>query len=107
MQQELIHLNQLQLQNYDLVSLKAEVDKIDIAKLVPVAVDLSKLSDGVKDDVVKKPVYEKLVERINNSDTRGFVLKSTYSFIPQSQEKTQSGNLGRTSVISFVLRRLC
>ena len=62
--------------------MKAEVDKIDIAKLVPVAVDLSKLSDGAKDDVVKKAVYEKLVERINNSDTRGFVLKSTYSFIP-------------------------
>ena len=53
MQQELINLTQLQLQNYDLVSLKAEVDKIDIAKLVPVAVDLSKLSDGVKYDVGK------------------------------------------------------
>ena len=32
----------------DLVSLKAEVDKLDIAKVLPVLVDLSKLSDVVK-----------------------------------------------------------
>ena len=38
----------------NLVSLKTEVDKLDIDKLVPVSVDLSKLSDVVKDDVVKK-----------------------------------------------------
>ena len=38
----------------DLVSLKAEVDKLDIDKLVPVLVDLSKLSDVVKNDVFKK-----------------------------------------------------
>ena len=35
----------------NLVSLKTEVDKLDINKLVPVPVDLSKLSD-VKNDVV-------------------------------------------------------
>ena len=34
--------------------LKTEVDKLDIDKLVPVPVDLSKLSDVVKNDVVKK-----------------------------------------------------
>ena len=38
----------------DLVSLKAEVDKLDIDKLAPVPVDLSKLSDVVKNDVFKK-----------------------------------------------------
>ena len=37
-----------------LASLKTEVDKLDIDKLVPVPVDLSKLSDGVKNDVVEK-----------------------------------------------------
>ena len=31
----------------DLASLKAEIDKLDIDKLVPVPVDLSKLSDEV------------------------------------------------------------
>ena len=34
--------------------LKMKVDKFDVDKLVPVSVDLSKLSDAVKNDVVKK-----------------------------------------------------
>ena len=38
----------------NLATLKTEVDKLDIDKLVPVPVDLSKLSDFVKNDVVKK-----------------------------------------------------
>ena len=38
----------------NLASLKSEVDKLDIGKLVPVPVDLSKLSDVVKNDGVKK-----------------------------------------------------
>ena len=38
----------------NLASLKTEVDILDINKLVPVPVDLSKLSDVVKNDVVKK-----------------------------------------------------
>ena len=38
----------------NLTSLKTEVDKLDINKLVPVPVDLSKLSDVVKNDVAKK-----------------------------------------------------
>ena len=38
----------------NLANLKTEVDKLDIDKLVPVPVDLSKLSDAVKNDVVKK-----------------------------------------------------
>ena len=62
----------------DLVSLKAEVDKLDVDKLVPVLVDLSKLSDVVKNYVVKEAVYHKLVAKVNNIDTSGFVLKTTY-----------------------------
>ena len=38
----------------NLASLKTEVDKIYIDKLVPVLVDLSKLSDVVKNDVKKQ-----------------------------------------------------
>ena len=41
----------------NLASLKTEVDKLDIDKLVPVPVDLSKLSDAVKNNVGKKSVY--------------------------------------------------
>ena len=45
---------------------------------MPVPVDLSKLSDVVKNDVVKKAVYDKLVEKVNNIDTTRFVLKTRY-----------------------------
>ena len=38
----------------NLPNLKTEVDKLDIGKLAPVPVDLIKLSDVVKNDVVKK-----------------------------------------------------
>ena len=38
----------------NLADLKTEVDKLDIKKLAPVPADLSKLSDIVENDVVKK-----------------------------------------------------
>ena len=63
----------------DLASLKAEVDKLDIDKLIPVPVDLRKLSDLVKNDVNKKTAYDKLVAKENNIDTSGFVLKTKYN----------------------------
>ena len=44
----------------NLASLKTEVDKLDNDKLVPVPVDLSRLGDVVKNDVVKKAVYDQL-----------------------------------------------
>ena len=58
----------------NLASLKAEVDKLDIDKLAPVPVDL----DLVKNDVVKKTVYDKLVAKVNSIDTSIFVLKTKY-----------------------------
>ena len=62
----------------NLANLKTEVDKLDIDKLVPIPVDLSKLSDVVKNDVVKKTVYNKLVAKVDNIDTSDFVLKTKY-----------------------------
>ena len=62
----------------NLANLKTEVDKLDIDKLAPVPVDLSKLSDVVKNDVVKKVVYNKLVARVDNINTSGFFLKTKY-----------------------------
>ena len=54
------------------------VDKLAVDKLTPVSVDLSKLSNVVKDDVVKKTEFHKLVAKVNNIDIKGFVLKTTY-----------------------------
>ena len=62
----------------NLANLKTEVDKLDINKLVPVPTDLSKLSYVVKNDVVKKTVYDKLVAKKNAVDTSDFVLKTKY-----------------------------
>ena len=71
----------------NLANLKTEVDKLDINKLVPVPVDLSKLSDVVKNDVVKKTVYDKLVAKVNSIDTSGFVLKTKYDTDKSEIEK--------------------
>ena len=62
----------------DLACLKTEVHKLGINKLVPNPDDLSKLSDVVKNDVIKKTVYDKLVAKLDNIDTSGFVLKTKY-----------------------------
>ena len=70
-----------------MANLKTEVDKLDIAKLAPVPVDLSKLSDVVKYNVLKKTVYDKLVAKVNNIDTRGFVLKTKYDTDKSELEK--------------------
>ena len=40
----------------DLSSLKSKVAKLDVDKLLPASVDLSKLSDVVNNDVVKKDI---------------------------------------------------
>ena len=73
-------------------SLKTEVDKLDIDKLVPVPVDLGKLRDVLKNDVVKKGVYDRLVAKgnaipLNNIDTSDFVLKTKYSTDKSELEK--------------------
>ena len=71
----------------NLANLKTEADKLDIDKLLPVPVDLSKLSDAVKYDVVKKTVYDKLVAKVNNTDISGFVLKTNYNAEKTELEK--------------------
>ena len=71
----------------NLANLKTEVDKLDIDKLAPVPVDLSKLSDVVKNDVVKKTVYDKLVAKVNNIDNCDFVSKTSYNADKTELEK--------------------
>ena len=47
----------------NLSNLKTKVDKLDVDKLVPVSVDLCKLSNVVKNDVVKKDVYNAKIKK--------------------------------------------
>ena len=71
----------------DLVSLKADVDKLDIDKLIPVPANLSKLSNLVKNDVVKKTLYDKLITKVNKIDFRRFALETNCD--------TDKSNLGK------------
>ena len=48
------------------ISLKSKVDKLDVVKLEPVPVDLDKLSDVVKNNVVKKHVYNAKIKDIED-----------------------------------------
>ena len=71
----------------NLASLKIEVDKLDIDRLVPVPVDLSEFGNVVENDVIKKAVYDKLVEKVNHIDTSGFFLKTKYDIDKSELEK--------------------
>ena len=48
-------------------NLKNKVEKLDADKLVRVPVDLSKLSDVVRNDVVKKDVYNAKIKNVEDT----------------------------------------
>ena len=50
----------------NLSNLKSHRDKLDVDKLVPAPVHLSKLSGVVKTDVVKKDVYNAKIKNIGD-----------------------------------------
>ena len=58
-----------------------------------VPVDLNKLSDVVKNNVVKKNVYDKLVAKVNSINTSGFVLKTKYD-TDKSELENKIPNIG-------------
>ena len=60
-------------------NLKSKADKLNIDKLAPVRVDLSKLSNAVKNDVVKKDVYNAKIKNIEDKipDITNVATKST------------------------------
>ena len=90
----------------NLASLKIEVDKLDIDKLAPVFADLSKLSNVVKNDVVKKTVYDKLVAKVNNSNTSEFLLKTKYSTDKTELENKIPDTSGLVKKIIITLKLL-
>ena len=73
----------------NLTKLKAEIDKLDAEKLKTVSVYLSKLSNVV--NLWKICVYDKIVAKINNCDTSGFVLKTKHDTDKSNVEKNISG----------------
>ena len=63
----------------NLAALKTEVDKIDTDKLKTVPDDLAKLSNVVKNDVVKKTIYNTLKNKVDAIDTSGFVTRTKFT----------------------------
>ena len=63
----------------NLADLKTELDKLDIDKLAPVPVDLSKLSDAVKNDVITKTDYNAKIADIEGKipDVTNLATKTT------------------------------
>ena len=76
----------------NLANLKTEVDKLDIDKLVPVPVDLSKLSDVVKNDVVKKTDYNAKIAEMENKipDISNLATKTALNTIENEIPDTSS-----------------
>ena len=60
----------------NLASLKAEVDKLDIDKLVPVPNNLAELSKEVQEDFIKKIDFNDLKTEVDDIDTTMFVIKT-------------------------------
>ena len=78
----------------DLISYATKTDiknvtfvDVDIVKLTPAPNDLAKLSNVVKNDVVKKTVCDKLIAKVNNIDTTGFALQTKYNTDKSNLEK--------------------
>ena len=59
--------------------MKSEVDKLDVDKLLPAPVDLNKLSDVVKSNVVKKDIYNATIKNIEDKipDITNLATKTT------------------------------
>ena len=53
----------------DLVSLKSEIDKLVFGKFNTTPVNLSKLSDVVKNEVIKRTIHNELVKKVNAVQT--------------------------------------
>ena len=71
----------------DLACLKLDVDKLDIDKLKTTLVDLSKVSNVAKNDVVKKAEYDELVKKVNPIDTSDLIKKADYNTTAVEVEK--------------------
>ena len=84
---------------------KLKVGKLYIGKLETTPVDLSKLSNAIKNDVVKKTEYDELVKNIKaiqTTDTSNLVKKTDYN---TKINETEKKLLIMIMVISILLNK--
>ena len=84
--------------------MKRKVDKSDVDKLLPVPVDLSKLSDLVKNDVVKKDVYNAMKKNIEDeiTDITNLATKTTLN-AKISEVKGEIANITNLMLLTLSL----
>ena len=75
-----------------------KVDKLNLDKLVPVPVDLSKLSDVVKSDVVKRDVYNAKIQNVEDVTNGSLTAKIN----EVKGEIPNATNLGTTAALTAV-----
>ena len=91
--------------------MKSKVDKWDVDKLLPVHADLSRLSDVVKNDLVKKDdVYNAKIKNIENKipDITNLATKTTlHTKINEVKGKIPNiTNLATTSFLTAVKNKI-
>ena len=79
--------NQKEFRIEKVIKRKTDIDHLEIDKLAPISVNLSNLSDAVKNDIVKKAVYDKPAVKVNNTDTIHFVFKTKHQTYKAELEK--------------------
>ena len=74
-----LDIDKLKIIPTNLSNLKSKIDKIDVDKLVPFLVDLSKLSNVVKNDIDKNDLYNAKIKKIEDKipDITNLTSKST------------------------------
>ena len=86
----------------NLSTLKSKVDKLDVDKLVPVSVDLSKITDVIK-KIVKKDVFNAKMKNIENKIpyTTNFATNTTLNakLIEVKGEKPSITNLAAADAL--------
>ena len=85
--------------------MKSKVDKLDVDKLVPAPVDLSKLSNLMKNEAVRKDVYNAKIKNIEDRipDITNIVTKNTLNAkINAVKDEINIANLATTSALTVV-----
>ena len=94
----------------DLISLRSKVDKLDADKLVLVAVDLSKLSNLVENEVVKKDAYNAKIKNIEDKipDITNLATKSALNakINGAKSEIPSITNFATTTILTAVENRI-
>ena len=94
----------------NLANLKTRVDKLDIDKLVPVPADLSKLSNVVNNEVVKKTEYDTKIKNIEDKtpDVSNLAIKTNLNTNKNEVKNKIPGitGLATTSALTIVENKI-